>query len=241
MDTFVRRMKRKSDENETENIKSVKVKQDLEWRKMKAENLDCDYVMLYSKDEADKLLSECSDQLQYNTGALAKVKIFGKWHDIPRKQAAYGEPGLSYNFSNNTIPARPWIPLLESIRDRIIEVTGHDFNFVLINRYKDGCDYMGEHRDDEADLVRGHPIASLSLGQARDFVFRHVDARGKHAKRNIEPVKIELQHGSLLMMNHPTNTYWYHSLPQRKKLLGVRINMTFRKMTSRAKRDLKLT
>ena len=105
-------------------------------------------------------------------------------------------------------------------------------------RYKDGCDYMGEHRDDEADLVDGYPIASLSLGQSRDFVFRHADSRGKNAKRNIDPVKIELKHGSLLMMNSPTNTYWYHSLPQRKKLLNVRVNMTFRKMTSNAKRDL---
>jgi alkylated DNA repair dioxygenase AlkB len=49
--------------------------------------------------------------------------------------------------------------------------------------------------------VCGHPIASLSLGQPRDFIFRHIDARGKHAKRDIDVVKIELQHGALLMMN----------------------------------------
>jgi alkylated DNA repair dioxygenase AlkB len=53
---------------------------------------------------------------------------------------------------------------------------------IFLCRYKDGCDYIGEHRDDEADLVCGHPIASLSLGQPRDFIFRHIDARGKHAK-----------------------------------------------------------
>jgi alkylated DNA repair dioxygenase AlkB len=86
--------------------------------------------------------------------------------------------------------------------------------------------------------VCGHPIASLSLGQPRDFICRHIDARGKHAKRDIDVVKIELQHGALLMMNNPTNTYWYHSLPQRKKLRNVRINMTFRKMKPQAKRDL---
>ena len=89
---------------------------------------------------------------------------------------------------------------------------------------------MGEHRDDEKDLVHGYPIASLSLGQARDFIFKHTDSRGKNAKRCIDPVKIELQHGSLLMMKHPTNTYWYHALPPRKRLPNVRINMTFRKM-----------
>lgn len=97
-------------------------------------------------------------------------------------------------------------------------------------RYKDGFDYIGEHKDDEKDLMKGCPIASLSLGQPRDFIFRHQDSRGKNACRKIEPVNIELEHGSLLLMNHPTNQFWYHSLPQRKKLKNVRINLTFRKI-----------
>ena len=105
---------------------------------------------------------------------------------------------------------------------------------------------MGEHKDDEDDLVHGHPIASLSLGQPRDFVFRHGDSRGKNAKRKIDPVKLVLEHGSLLMMLYPTNTYWYHSLPARKSAQGIRINMTFRLMKvaatareTRAKNDTK--
>ena len=95
---------------------------------------------------------------------------------------------------------------------------------------------MGEHRDDEKELVRTSPIASLSLGQQRDFIFKHCQARGKNATRKLEPIKIELQHGSLLMMNYPTNHYWYHSLPKRKKCPGVRINMTFRQMVKVEKR-----
>jgi alkylated DNA repair dioxygenase AlkB len=47
------------------------------------------------------------------------------------------------------------------------------------------------HRDDEADLVCGHPIASLSLGQPRDFIFRHIDGRGKHAKRDIDEAEVD--------------------------------------------------
>lgn len=43
-------------------------------------------------------------------------------------------------------------------------------------------------------------------------------------------VTIKLQHGSVLLMNPPTNEIWYHSLPTRKKILGSRINLTFRKM-----------
>ncbi|VDI81515.1 alpha-ketoglutarate-dependent dioxygenase alkB homolog 2 [Mytilus galloprovincialis] len=240
MDAFVLRTKRKRDESERESEDKNKLAKlnKLKWRKLSGENLDCDYIVLYSKEEADELLIKCAELLEYNTGQLAKVKVFGKWHDIPRKQVAYGDAGLSYKFSSTIVPARPWIPFLKDIRDKISEVTKHEFNFVLINRYKDGHDHMGEHRDDEEDLVPGHPIASLSLGQPRDFVFRHADSRGKHAKRKIDSISVELQHGSLLMMNNPTNKFWYHSLPQRKRLMNVRINMTFRKMTQLAKRDI---
>lgn len=159
------------------------------------------------------------------------VKIMGKMHKIPRKQAAFGDLGLSYNFSGVSVPANPWIGPLEEIRAALREVLGDTFNFVLVNRYKDGSDHIGEHRDDEKDLLPGSSIASVSLGQERDFVFKHRDSRGKGAKRkDIEPVRVQLDHGSVLVMKNPTNTYWYHSLPVRKAAARPRINLTFRQM-----------
>ncbi|XP_030847398.1 DNA oxidative demethylase ALKBH2 [Strongylocentrotus purpuratus] len=199
-----------------------------EKKKIHGENLDCDYMRLYPKKQADDLFQRCEESLEYFMGDLARIKVYGKWHDIPRKQVAHGDTGLTYKYSGVTVPAKPWTPALLEIRDRIQEVTGYKFNFVLINRYADGNNYMGEHRDDEKDLVASSPIASLSLGQHRDFIFRHCEARGAQAKRKVPPVKLELEHGSLLMMNYPTNVYWYHSLPVRKKALNIRVNMTFR-------------
>ena len=103
---------------------------------------------------------------------------------------------------------------------------------VIINfffdRYEDGNHYMGEHRDDEKELRRASPIASVSLGCTRDFIFRHADCRGREAKRQIPPIKLQLEHGSLLVMKYPTNEYWYHQLPVRKKAKTPRINLTFR-------------
>ncbi|XP_012660672.1 DNA oxidative demethylase ALKBH2 isoform X2 [Otolemur garnettii] len=133
-------------------------------------------------------------------------------------------------FTGLTLSPKPWIPVLELVRDRVSGVTGQTFNFVLINRYKDGCDHIGEHRDDERELAPGSPIASVSFGACRDFFFRHKDSRGKHSSRRVEVVRLQLAHGSLLMMNHPTNTHWYHSLPIRKKILAPRVNLTFRKI-----------
>lgn len=67
-------------------------------------------------------------------GALAKVQVFGKWHSVPRKQATYGDAGLTYTFSGLTLTPKPWIPVLEHVRDRVCRVTGQTFNFVLVNR-----------------------------------------------------------------------------------------------------------
>lgn len=202
----------------------------LNWKKVRAENLDVDYVQLFSNREADILFQKAEKEIQFNE--KNQIFIHGKWVNIPRKQTSFGDDGLKYSFSGTTVFSKPWsdVPFLKDTCELIASITGKSFNFVLINRYKDGSDYIGEHRDDEVDLVSGSPIASLSLGQVRDFVFRHRDARGSAAKQKINPVKLSLSHGSLLIMNHPTNVYWYHSLPVRKKALCPRINMTFRQM-----------
>ncbi|XP_077456448.1 DNA oxidative demethylase ALKBH2 isoform X2 [Stigmatopora argus] len=200
------------------------------WQKIESKGLDCDYAMLFTKEEADELFQKLEEEVVYSTGVEATVQVFGKVYNIPRKQATYGDSGLIYTYSGVRRLACPWTPTLEYIRDSVTKITGHIFNFVLINRYKDGNDHMGEHRDDERELDPMSPIASVSLGAARDFIFRHRDARGKQSGPCIEPVKMVLAHGSLLLMNPPTNTFWYHSLPVRKKILLPRINLTFRRI-----------
>jgi alpha-ketoglutarate-dependent dioxygenase alkB family protein 2 len=200
----------------------------LNWRKITAENLNLDYAMMFTQNEAYKIFNHLENEIVYERDS--KVQVLGKWHNVPRKQASYGEDGLKYKFSGKTVSAQPWIPFLKELRDVLASKVGVSFNFVLVNRYKDGSDHMGEHKDDEHELVSRSPIASLSFGEARDFVFRHQDSRGSKGVKRIVPVKLNLQSGSILLMNYPTNSYWYHSLPVRKRCLGPRINLTFRQM-----------
>ncbi|XP_027567072.1 DNA oxidative demethylase ALKBH2 [Pipra filicauda] len=199
-------------------------------RQIRAEGLRCDYRILFPKAEADEIFQQLEEEVQYFEDDLTKLHIFGTWHNIPRKLVTYGDPELSYTYSGVTFHPKPWIPVLNRIRERITLATGHTFNFVLINRYKDGLDHIGEHRDDESELVPRSPIASVSFGACRDFIFRHRDCRRKGVKRGLERIKLELAHGSLLMMNHPTNVYWYHSLPPRRRVITPRVNLTFRKV-----------
>lgn len=200
------------------------------WQKIESEGFDCDYALLFPKEEANILFKKLEEEVVYATGEEAQVQVFGKVHNIPRKQATYGDAGLTYTYSGVKHLASTWTPTLEYIREAVTKTTGQTFNFVLVNRYKDGLDHIGEHRDDERELDPLYPIASVSLGAPRDFIFRHRDTRGKQSCSHIEPVKLELGHGSLLLMNPPTNTFWYHSLPIRKKVVAPRINLTFRRI-----------
>ena len=228
------------------------------------------YASFYRRADADSIFQLLESQLQSYFASTCSspqsVKLGGRVVAIPRRQTAFGDRGLTYSFSGVTVRANPWTPLVSSLKDHVEKAIGEKFNFVLVNRYKDGLDHIGEHRDDERELQRGAPIASLSFGQARDFILRHKDARGGRNKGGIggggrkkggiggggrnkggiggiggggrnkggggaEPVKIELGHGSLLVLRHPTNSTWYHSLPVRRRALHPRVNLTFRRMT----------
>ena len=49
-------------------------------------------------------------------------------------QVAFGDLGLSYKFSGNTVPAKAWPSALLYVRDMLTRLTGYCFNFVLVNR-----------------------------------------------------------------------------------------------------------
>ena len=65
---------------------AVETRPDLTWKKLSSDGLDLDYCAFLTKSEGDILFEQCEKELQYNKGHLARIRIFGKWVDIPRKQ-----------------------------------------------------------------------------------------------------------------------------------------------------------
>ena len=194
------------------------------WTHINENDLNISYAVILSSEECKDIFIKLEDEIEYYSGSLAQVKIFGKTHPIPRQQSAYGDQGITYRYSGITLPAKTWTTTLARIRDLVEKETGVKHNFVLVNRYKDGEDKMGDHKDDEKELDKDVAIASLTIGAERDFVFKHEDRKSN----KIENVKMVLRDGMLLLMNHPTNKFWYHGLPPRKNCHKPRINLTFR-------------
>jgi len=148
--------------------------------------------------------------------------LFGRRYRQPRLLTWHGDPEARYRYSGVMHDPLPWTPLLTDLRRMVEAWTGHPFNSVLVNRYRDGQDAMGAHSDDEPELGPAPVIASLSLGAARPFVFhsRHTPRRPAH--------RLILPSGSLLVMAGTTQRWWKHSLPRTRQPVGERINLTFR-------------
>lgn len=60
--------------------------QKFSWRKIAAEALDLDYTIVFPRALANELLKRLEDELEYFTGNLTRIKVYGKWHPIPRQQ-----------------------------------------------------------------------------------------------------------------------------------------------------------
>ena len=148
------------------------------------------------------------------------VVVYGKRHLQPRLSAWYGEK--AYAYSGLRLQPTPFTPLLMILRDAVEAATGHAFNSVLLNYYRNERDSMGLHSDDEPELGPRPAIASLSFGEARTFLLKH-----KHTRQT---VRVPLTDGSLLLMAGDTQQYWLHGINKMTKSLQGRINLTFRKI-----------
>ncbi|MBK8990856.1 MAG: alpha-ketoglutarate-dependent dioxygenase AlkB [Gammaproteobacteria bacterium] len=154
------------------------------------------------------------------------LSLFGRRIAAPRLSAWYAEPGCSYRYSGLSLAAQPFTPVLAQIRARTEALTGHGFNSVLLNLYRDGADGMSWHSDDEPELGPAPLIASVSLGATRRLLLRRRDA---HDAR----FGLDLGDGSLLLMEPPLQCYWQHSVPKTRRAMGPRINLTWRRILTR--------
>lgn len=148
------------------------------------------------------------------------IVVYGKRHLQPRLSAWHGEKG--YRYSGLTLAPLPFTPLLDTIRRAAEEVTGHDYNSVLLNYYRDGADGMGMHSDDEPELGPAPAIASISFGATRNFILRH--------KVTKETMSLPLGDGSLLFMGGALQANWLHGINKTSRAIGARLNLTFRKI-----------
>ncbi|WIA08695.1 hypothetical protein OEZ85_008120 [Tetradesmus obliquus] len=131
------------------------------------------------------------------------------------------DDGLQYTYSGLTLQPHPWSAAVLEVKAAVEQLAGCAFNSCLLNHYRSGEDHMSWHSDNEPLYGQQPVIASVSFGDTRDFVLRHNIHRTHR-------LTVPLASGDVLTMSGTTQQHWQHCVPKRRKVLGPRINLTFR-------------
>lgn len=159
------------------------------------------------------------------------VKVFGKVFNQPRLSSYVSDNNKPYWYSGYDRQPSEWTNNLEILRcmleESILDMAPKHpkLNAALLNKYRDGDDYIGAHSDDEGDLHKKAYIVSISLGAERDFVFKH--------KETDERLVLPLCSGSVVLMGKNCQKKYKHSIPKRKRVKKPRINITYRSVLIR--------
>lgn len=175
------------------------------------------YGLVLDKNQCDLYYQKLIKTIQFKND---KAIIFGKKIITKRKVAWYGASEFSYTYSKITKTAYIFTKELLELKEIVEKESGETYNSCLLNLYHSGDEGMGYHSDGEKMLKKNGAIASLSLGAARKFSFKHKESKQR--------VNVILENGSLLVMKKGTQTNWLHRLPPTKKVNSPRINLTFR-------------
>jgi len=147
--------------------------------------------------------------------------MYGRRVLVPRETAARGADC-----------PQPWSPMLLRVRALIEAHTGTAFDYVFINRYRNGNDSVAWHNDDDAQADPRRVIASLSLGATRTFELRPLRSGGLNHKK----IAVALYDGDLVVMRGETQRNYEHRVPKEPRVAGERINLTFRQYAPRTPR-----
>lgn len=158
-------------------------------------------------EEGDALVNE----LLATTRFAADSRImYGKRVAVPRETAGRGDR-----------MSQPWTPGLLAVRERLEVLLATGFDYVFVNRYRDGRDSVAWHGDHE---ITGKVVASLSLGATRAFDLRPQPQSGLRPRT----ISVNVAHGDLIVMRGETQRYWEHRVRKDPRVHEQRINLTFR-------------
>lgn len=170
-----------------------------------------------SPGDADALLATLLAELTWEQ----RANVVGG-RSIPQPRLCAWAGGYPYHFSGQTLAPRSPVPALARISERVVEAVEHPFNHVVVNRYRDGRDWVARHADNERELGYRPLVAALSLGAPRRFEL--------YRKKGRRTQRIRLAHGSLLVMGGACQHTWRHALPKDPACTEQRLNLTWRRL-----------
>ena len=209
------------DNSDIDEIKSTSLFVNYKKQNIPIQNGEVHYYPSFLTSEFASELFTKLQKIDYNQ---SKISLYGKKIDVPRLQNWMADDDISASLYQKE-KQLPWSKEVRLIKDELEKITNFTFNYVLINLYRNGNDYISYHSDSESIGDGKNIIASVSLGCTRKFVMRHK----RWKEDNIEKKEFQLHSGCLLLMiGDETQRHWKHTVPKSKKIVTPRINLTFR-------------
>lgn len=135
-----------------------------------------------------------------------------------RESMFFGDPKTVYvtNYGkvSSTRPVREIDEEIDYVRGMVEEEIDKEITVVLSQYYPNGKVGIKPHQDRE---MVNKVICGLSLGETRTL----------NLIRNGNFISLKLNPGSLYVLDHPTNDYYFHSIVE-DKTINPRISLTFR-------------
>lgn len=121
--------------------------------------------------------------------------------------------------------------IVEQLCKQISKELKVEFNHVLIQKYRNGEDFIGEHSDKTLDIKHNTPIVNFTVGATRCMTLKNKITKEKEF--------IELKNNSLFILGPETNQKYYHLIKKDKRIDKIksedellnnsqRISFTFR-------------
>jgi len=173
---------------------------------------------LFSLWESERLLTKLIADTPWTQRSIL---MYGKEVLTPRLTAWFGDQDTDHSIQGDASTPLRWTDDLLAIKEKVDEAAGITFNSVLLNYYRNGNDSVSWHDDMDGIPGRNRVVASISLGAVRVFDIRN---KADHTLK----FSIPLQNGSFLLMKGDFQQNWQHRIAKSNKLVGERVNLTFR-------------
>lgn len=168
------------------------------------------------------------------------IVVYGKPANQNRNVAFFSDASKGYRYSGTFMNANPLTEPLIAYLKRVNSYRNTTYNSMLINKYKNGSDYVGSHADDESHLKPNESIASISYGASRIFRTRSktdkdiVVGNNKPEKfeKNKKVLDVYTKTGTMLVMEGDFQKEFQHEIPKQTTITEPRISVTLRNHSS---------
>jgi len=172
-------------------------------------------------EEYSDVIEKCIEEIKDELLVKPPIQLYGKTVYQQRDIGFFSNESIGYYYSRQLAKSKPLQKHSAELMKIINERFGTKYNGILVNKYEDGNNYIGDHSDDEKNLDEGGVI-SISYGAVRKFRIKD-----KVTKKII--MDIPTTSKSIIHMGGEFQKEFTHGIPVEKRVKGVRYSLTFRR------------